>query len=175
MSKENNYNYLSPSEKISAIAQACVNFPVQRYDKNINQLFVETKLNGCLSLIKFVLTGSGIVTPDFIGPDGIQRPMNHVNEFFDHFGINIPFGQQKEGDLVFFSWDGIRPQHIGIVINTDTYIHAHTSDGWVKKNRIATHLIKTDKSDTVYITNPIGFKRPTISNKDDRWFQKPIT
>ena len=162
------------NEKIVSIAKECLKLPVQRYVQKHEKLFQEEKFNGCVAFIHFTLIGAGIPIPDFIGPDGIQRPMKHVNEFFDHFGVPIPAGTQKPGDLVFFSWDGRRPQHIGIVTENNYYIHAHTSDGSVKKNNLSSHPIKTDHLNTIYQTNPIGFKRPTIANKDPRWFQKPI-
>lgn len=164
----------SPKEKMLLIANQCIGLSVQRYSPGSNDVFRNENFNGCLAFVRFVLTGAGIPIPNFIGPDRVVHQMTHVNEFFDHFGVNIPHGKQQLGDLVFFSWDGFRPLHIGIVVDGETYIHAHTKSGLVRKNILKDHQIKTDISEPLYLMNPIGFKRPTLSNNDPRWFQKLI-
>jgi hypothetical protein len=165
---------LSVKNKISLIAEECIGMPVQKYIPENENVFQGNKFNGCVAFIKFVLIGSGVPIPDFIGPDRVQRPINHVNEFFDHFGINVPYGNQQDGDLIFFSWDGNRPLHVGIVTNEDYYIHGHTKKGAVSKNKIAIYPIKTGVTNPVYTLNPIGFKRPTLATGNTRWFQKTI-
>lgn len=169
------YNYVPHKEKVTLIAQECLGFPVQRYNLNYEGLFQDQKFNGCVAFVRFVLINSGIPIPDFITPSGEQFPLRHVNEFYDHFGINIPFGKQQPGDLVFFSWNGEIPQHIGIVFNETSYIHAHTKDGQVKKNSLKQNPINRATQDSRFMNNPIGFKRPTLAIKDNkRWFQKEI-
>lgn len=161
-------------EKMLLLANECIGLPVQRYIPEHEGIFHEEKFNGCLAFVKFILIGAGIPIPNFIGPDRIERPMAHVNEFFDHFGVSVPYNKQQAGDLVFFSWDGVRPLHIGVVANENEYIHAYTKGGLVQKNKLNTYPIKTNSSDPIYVNNPIGFKRPTVSNLDTRWFQRPI-
>lgn len=162
-------------DKIGLIANQCMGLPVQRYEPENNDIFCDGMFNGCLSFVKFVLTGAGIPLPNFIGPDYAEHPMIHVNEFFDHFGVNIPYGKHQAGDLVFFSWDGVRPLHIGIVDDGETYIHAYTKRGIVHRNDLRIYPIKTDIVETIYDTNPIGFKRPTVKHDNVRWSQKLIT
>ncbi len=67
------------------------------------------------------------------------------------------------------------PQHIGIVVGGDAYIHASTKQGVVAKNRVCIFDIdKIDSPNPVYMVNPIGIKRATIFSDDPRGFQKPI-
>lgn len=58
----------------------------------------------------------------------------------------------KEGDLVFFSTDGKRskiPNHVGVYLNNDKFIHASTSKG----------VIVSSMTQAYYVTNYIGAGR----------------
>lgn len=58
----------------------------------------------------------------------------------------------KEGDLVFFRTDGKRsktPNHVGVYLNNDKFIHASTSKG----------VIVSSMSQQYYVTNYIGAGR----------------
>lgn len=58
----------------------------------------------------------------------------------------------KEGDLVFFRTDGKKsstPNHVGIYLNDDKFIHASTSKG----------VIVSSMSQQYYVTNYIGAGR----------------
>ncbi|GEM_PF-6680343 len=101
-----------------------------------------------------------MVIPNYFSPDGQRKSIRHVREFFDHFGAYITFGKQQKGDLVCFSWKGLYPQHIGIMINEEDYVHAHTRDGEVKKNKIFQRPVNNPVENAIYLVNPIGFKRP---------------
>ena len=58
----------------------------------------------------------------------------------------------KEGDLVFFRTDGKKskiPNHVGVYLNNDKFIHASTSKG----------VIVSDMTQQYYVTNYIGAGR----------------
>lgn len=162
---------LTTIDKLEKISRECVNLPVCRYEPVVDSLFVEKKFNGCVSFVKFVLEGSGVTIPDFIGVDNVRRSMDHVNEFHDHFGVFVPFEARKRGDLIIFSWNGAIPQHIGIVVDFNHYVHAHTSDGGVHLNKISQKPILKKTERSIYTVNPIAIKRPTVRLDGNRWHQ----
>ncbi len=75
----------------------------------------------CSGLVKCVL--SDCEYPGFI--------YRHCNEFFDAFGIFIHEQFRLAGDLVFFSnkSKGRQPDHMGIMIDRDRYVHSPGKDG----------------------------------------------
>lgn len=109
-------------------------------------------------------------TFNFPNPLGLR----HCNEYFDLFGIAVHPQFRKKGDLVFFTYRGIMPAHIGLCISPDSYIHASTTDGYVKVDPLVTETIQflasrddfesriKGKRTQKYFQNPIGFKRPAI-------------
>lgn len=125
-----------------------------------------------------MLTEAGLEVPDYIGLDGQPRPTRHANELYDHYGVAVHLGLQVGGDLVFFSKDGSRPTHVGIVRDEETYIHAPGHDGTqVAIGHICVTNIVTDYlGRKIYATNPIGFKSPTVANEKPtyRWHQSPL-
>jgi cell wall-associated NlpC family hydrolase len=122
---------------------------------------VSTK-NGfdCSGFVKYVLTECGIEVPDHI---------RHSNEFFDFFGILIHSGLQRRGDLIFFSHDGgVRPTHMGIVTSSMEYVHAPGKIGTqVSVAKINERPILRLSDHQKYLVNPIGIKRPMVTN--GRW------
>ena len=92
----------------------------------------------------------------------IAEDIRHVNEFFDRFGVLIHSRAVEAGDLVFFSWNGHVPQHMGIMVSQDTYIHAPGVD----KTTVSLACIKErailHSQSQIYFSNPIGFKRLAI-------------
>ena len=117
----------------------------------------------CSGFVRFVLHEAGLHVPDFIGMDNAQRQIRHTNEFWDHYGIATHMSQ--EGNLVFFSRNGLFPTHIGIMKDPDNYIHAPGQDDTkVSIEKLAPQSlkrrIKDGKEKRLYIVNPIGFKAP---------------
>lgn len=112
----------------------------------------------CSGYCGFVIRRVGFPLPEWI---------RHCNEFFDYFGVYVHHGLQRKGDLVFFSWKGAFPNHMGIMISDDAYIHSPGRDG--SRIRISKLVLRniphrSDSSVTrLYSYNPIGFKRPSIS------------
>lgn len=93
--------------------------------------------------------------------------IRHANEYFDRFGILVHDGLQKRGDLVFFSRRGIFPTHVGIMVNSDEYVHAPGRDGTVvEKAELKREPIPMHPGQ-IYNINPIGFKRLAVSQ--GRW------
>ena len=95
----------------------------------------------------------------------VETWIRHSNEFFDAFGIAIHRECAGVGDLVFLSRNGLRPTHLGIMVSTMYYIHAPGVSGTkVTVEAFPKGPIATEKSERVYFTNPIGFKRLAIVN-----------
>jgi cell wall-associated NlpC family hydrolase len=54
---------------------------------------------------------------------GIKIPRDAYQQ--ENLGKNIPFGEQKAGDLVFFTGESGRVIHVGLMTDSETIIHAH--------------------------------------------------
>lgn len=164
-------------------AMKLIGLPAMRYDRERVEYdysygsLPETGFD-CSGYVRYVLDKTGIVIPQYITLDNIPKVIRHVNEFFDHFGIYIQDGKQQEGDLVFFSAHGLRPTHMGIVLDQNRYIHSPgVENKMVCIDDISHQTIQArDYSDQLYEANPIGFKRPTIFRRSPRgrWTQTPI-
>ncbi|MBI2034960.1 MAG: C40 family peptidase [Candidatus Levybacteria bacterium] len=127
--------------------------PVIRHDMDDRGMDPDKGLD-CSGLVSLVL--------DQIGYP--RNEMRHCREFFDFLGnpnLILP-GFQEKGDLVFFSWNGNLPQHVGIMISKRAYVHALLKTGEVSvsalKFREIVPGLKTI-SPQKYSENPIGFKR----------------
>lgn len=96
--------------------------------------------------------------------DGVQRPIRHTNEFWDHYGVGLQT-EPEGGDLIFFSRHGLFPTHIGIVRDGDSFIHAPGND---HTKVIVEDIVQKDiptinnGSRILYRRNPIGYKAPTV-------------
>lgn len=113
----------------------------------------------CSGFVLFVLLQVGFP---------ISQEVRHCNQFFDRFGVLVHPDLHKKGDLVFFSRNGYCPNHMGIMISNDRYIH---SPGKADRRVIVSHLKMTSlvpriraRTEQIYNKNPIGFKRPAILN-----------
>ena len=69
------------------------------------------------------------------GQHGIRVPRT-VDEQF-HLGIDVGSAALKAGDLVFFSTQAPGPSHVGMVIGGDEFVHAPSSRGEVRVERIS--------------------------------------
>ena len=119
----------------------------------------------CSGFHKFILLQAGY-------PEPIPR---HSNELFDYFGILIHQPFLKLGDLIFFSnKGGQRPDHVGIMVSQREYIHAPGKDNTVVCLRdVKRSIIKPkDGGEQIYFSNPIGYKRITISS--GKRYQRPF-
>jgi len=96
--------------------------------------------------------------------DEVQRPIRHANEFWDYYGATIQTTPES-GDLIFFSRHGLFPTHIGIVRDEGSFIHAPGSDGTkvtIEDIVPSTIPILSDEGRILFMTNPIGYKSPTV-------------
>ncbi len=162
-------------EKIVEIAKSMIGKTAKRYigpDDGLD----EVSGYDCSGFILQVLRRANIPVFRYEDQNGVLRPIRHSNELFDHFGVFIPEDRISAGDLIFFSWDGTRPQHVGIVIDRDHFVHADTRNLQVSKSKIRRVRIKKSEKDSIYQFNPVGFKRPTVPFSDSRkrYFQRPI-
>ena len=121
----------------------------------------------CSGFISWLLNTCGYAFP-------VPR---HCNEFFDSFGIRIDDQFREAGDLVFFSFrsKGQYPDHMGILISRDEFIHSPGKDGKVIcVDKLMQKTITPDsQAAQIYSVNPIGFKRITIAH--GRWNQPFLT
>jgi len=111
-----------------------------------------------------VLREAGLAIPDYLGQDGVQRPIRHTNEFWDNYGALVHDECRQPGDLIFFARQGIFPTHIGIVSGKETYIHAPgTSESTVESKSISFETIAAKGiARQIYTRNPIGFRSPMV-------------
>lgn len=98
---------------------------------------------------------------------GYERgDLRHCREYFAEFGGPIELGQQQRGDLVFFSWNGNTPQHMGIMLSARAYIHALLKRRTVTVSALRFYdIVPNDKtfSPQRFTQNPIGFRRLEFS------------
>ncbi len=98
----------------------------------------------------------------------LPEDVRHCNQYLDKFGVLIHWEARLPGDLVFFSRNGIRPTHMGIIISKTEYIHSPgTEDNFVKISPLALTQLPPKYPDQFYFTNPIALKRLAFLNA--RW------
>lgn len=118
----------------------------------------------CSGFVTFLLKTLDIPLDDSI---------RHCNEYFDRFGILVQSGQQRRGDLIFFSRNGFFPTHVGIMVNSEWFVHAPGKDNTVVcLERIQPTHINRQGPEVIYNQNPIGFKRITqgrSASANSRW------
>ena len=113
----------------------------------------------CSGFVTRVLEETGIDLP---------RGIRHSNEYFDKFGILIH--AYKPGDLIFYSYKGTAPNHMGIIYDEDSYIHAPGRiNTQVEIKKIKRTPINASGEEVIYTHNPIGFKR--IAMQEGRWYK----
>ncbi|MDD2483151.1 MAG: NlpC/P60 family protein [Candidatus Shapirobacteria bacterium] len=154
---QNHFRETIVNEALKLVGFNSRNHPKDNEDHQLGCSF-ETGFD-CSGFVKYVLQKSGISVPGEI---------RHASEFFDHFGVltHIP----RQGDLVFFSRNGLVPRHVGIMINNQEYIHSPGKNGErIEIKKLEETEILLEHPNQLYLKNPIGFKTPTISN--GRWQQ----
>lgn len=120
----------------------------------------------CSAYVKYVLQRAELPNVHLIKEQLTE--VRHCNEFFDWFGVHLHWGLHQAGDLVFFSFRGKSPTHIGIVLTEDRYIHAPGStNSRIQIANIIHEPITTVRQRQLYLHNPIGFKR--IAVREGRW------
>lgn len=138
-----------------ALASSYIGFPAIKYEGQD----VGCSENGfdCSGFVKFLLKMAKY-------PGHIPR---HTNEFFDSFGILIHEQFREAGDLIFFSYKGgIYPDHIGVMISRDEYVHSPGKNERVICSGVFEQKIIEPRCNTqqIYFSNPIGFKRITVGD-----------
>lgn len=165
---------------VLAIAQDLIGTPSISYPSNHPE-WGQSPEEGfdCSGFVRYILTAAGLTIPEYIGADGIRRPIRHANEFWDHYGIAVHHPLHMPGDLIFFTRFGQFPRHIGIVRDQVSYVHAPgRRDTKVSVANIVMQDIQpnTLPGRQMYTVNPIGYKSPTIPLDDYhyRYHQQPI-
>lgn len=172
----------SPVERLIADALRYVGSPaVKPSEESADPLNTGNNPKGfsCSGFFQFLLLRSG--TPLFV--EVLGRNARYTREFFDHVGILVPQGEHKRGDLVFFSYDGAMPTHMGLYLGNNELIHKGFIDtslvpaeptGDYRKRIIISQLdiisndtrnsgnpirYRPERGPQLYYRNPIGFKR----------------
>lgn len=85
---------------------------------------------------------------------------------FRILGKQVTYGNEKTGDLVFYSRSGIGVAHVGVIVVKEDVVevvHAPGKDGtFVSKEPLCPEFIipfPQDRDKQVFFYNPIGFKR----------------
>jgi cell wall-associated NlpC family hydrolase len=80
----------------------------------------------CSGFVWFVLQQHGIALPRTVE---------------EQFRVGRPVGARRlaAGDLVFFKTSGRGPTHVGVIINSEEFVHAPTSRGEVRIERLASN------------------------------------
>jgi cell wall-associated NlpC family hydrolase len=66
---------------------------------------------------------------------GVKLPRN-VRDQFDR-GTPVTPEDVREGDLLFFAIDGSDASHVGIAVGGDSFVHAPSTSGVVRVERVA--------------------------------------
>lgn len=77
---------------------------------------------------------SGLVAYVF-GREGVVLPRQTAAQF--HTGHAVPPDQVRAGDLLFFSTVAKGPSHVAIALDGETFVHAPSSRGVVRVERLA--------------------------------------
>lgn len=89
--------------------------------------------------------------------------IRHANEYFDQYWILIHKKAVNTWDLVFFSYNWLRPTHVWIMISQDKCIHAPWKENTkIETSNILSKKIKIENNAQIYYYNPIWFKRITL-------------
>lgn len=145
-----------------SLALSYLNFPAVRYTDE--QHGIDVTGFDCSGFVNFLLTQAGY-------PHRVPR---HANELFDSFGILIHEQFRSPGDLIFFSYrGGTYPDHMGIMISANEYIHSPGTNGTVVclSTFERENIEPEGKAQQIYFSNPIGLKRITL--KEGR-YQQPF-
>ena len=78
----------------------------------------------CSGFVAYVFAQQGLALP------------RTVSEQYD-WGRQIAAGSVEPGDLVFFSTVARGPTHVGIVVSADEFVHAPSSRGVVRVERLS--------------------------------------
>ena len=166
-------------EAIVTIASDLVGAPSIKYNSG-HPDYGQSPTDGfdCSGFVRYVLQEAGLSIPDYIGMDGLRRPIRHANEFWDHYGIGVHDEYAQPGDLLFFSREGTFPTHVGIVAAAGAFIHAPG----IAESRVERSIIEFEEIASngmkrqIYKRNPIGFKSPVvpIASPTYRYHQRPL-
>jgi len=77
----------------------------------------------CSGFVQYVFARSGVALPRSV-----------LEQFEEGIGVE---GAPEPGDLVFFAIDGGRVSHVGIATGPDTFVHAPSSRGVVREDRLS--------------------------------------
>ena len=87
----------------------------------------------------------------------VELPRTSREQF--HFGESVAIDNLQSGDLLFFSTDGVTPNHVGIYIGESQFVHAEKKAGQV---------IITKLNQPWYAARLIGARRVKALWRNDR-------
>ena len=78
----------------------------------------------------------------------IELPRTSRDQF--HAGRDVALADLQAGDLLFFSSDGMTPDHVGLYLGNNRFVHAEKKAG---------HVILTDLHQPWYVKHFLGARR----------------
>ena len=78
----------------------------------------------------------------------VDLPRTSREQF--HAGENVAVENLQAGDLLFFSSDGVTPDHVGLYLGDNRFVHAEKKAG---------HVILTDLHQPWYVKHFLGARR----------------
>ena len=104
----------------------------------------------CSGFIWFLLQRAGF-------PDDVPR---HANEMFDRLGVLVHHECRLPGDLVFFTRNGLKPGHVGLIVSDTEYLHAPGKRNTVVEIHTLAEcgVPAPPEGRRLFVRNPIGYK-----------------
>lgn len=122
----------------------------------------QTILTGfdCSGFVREILAGAQVKIP---------KHVRHTTDFFDEFGVFVPWGSQQVGDITIITHFGEAPAHAGIYSGIKKgrqyYIHSPgKSDQFVKESELTQEPVTplNHGQKPTYPEKVIGFKRTAL-------------
>src|SRR3989344_3985807 len=108
-------------EEIIETAYRFIGFKTIKYNKD-NPFNKGNNLDtgfDCSGIWQFILLQKGISLYN----ETLRRNIRYAREFFDFLGEYVSYGEHRKGDLVFFSYCGTMPTHMGLYVGNNRLIH----------------------------------------------------
>lgn len=153
--------------QILQVATSLIGAPAKKYQYGLPDIGADPKGGfDCSGFVRYVMMTVGLDIPGFIDARGQVRTTRHADELWETFGIPVHNSLAIPGDLVFFSREGWRASHVGVVLTESSFIHSPGVDqATVTVTQIAEYvkglpplprLIGGRRP--IYNKNPIGYK-----------------
>ena len=150
-----------PYDILATTAEEYLGWKSGPYDGHEIDKYSERGID-CTEFICIVHQESGLLSLFSEDDNSKFQNLRYAREFYDSFGINVDHGLHRRGDLIFYSYKGVKPDHVGIVVTPDTYIHAPGKENTsVCIVEIKQTPIISQEPNRIFKENP-KYKRPSV-------------